>query len=49
MISYDLDFGCDGEKVIVPRFADDTHLTVATQTGTQLLSRISSCLEFVQK
>ena len=49
MISYDFDFGCDREKVIVPSFVDDTHITVAAQTGIQLLSRISSCLEFVQK
>ena len=44
MISYDLDIGCDGEKVILQM----TLITVAAQTGIQLLSRISSCLEFVQ-
>ena len=49
MISYDLDIGYDGERVIVPSFVDDTHITLAVQTGIQLLSRISSCLEFVQK
>ena len=49
MISYDLYFGCDGGKVIVPSFADDTHLTVAAETGIQRLSRIGSFLEFVQK
>ena len=49
MILYDLEFGCDGEKVIVPSFVVDTHLTVAAQNGIQLLSRITSCLEFVQK
>ena len=37
-----------GEKVVVPSFADDTHITVAARTGIQLLSRISSCLEFVK-
>ena len=42
-----LTFGCDGAKVIIPSFADDTHLTVAAQIGIKLLSRISSCMEFV--